>query len=98
MRWLLQNNYVHAMTTKLAWALRRLDRDMRDFSLTSEPLDLDAYAHADEPHFFYGSTGLFKYVQQSVGHARNLFGETSLYDQRCWQRHRAEDLLNERVE
>ena len=98
MLWLLQSNYVDSMTSKLAWALRRLGRPLQDFGMGFEPFNAAELCDASEPHFFYGSTGMLRQVQETPAHAANLFGTGAALDQRTWLEHRAADLLNADVE
>lgn len=82
------------MTGKLAWALRRENKTIIDFSIVPEQnLALD-FELAVEPHFFYGSTGMLKRLRQVPAWATGLFGAEQSIDQRYWLEHLQEDLLN----
>jgi hypothetical protein len=94
MLWLLQNNYVEAMTGRLAWALNTSGRTLHDFSLVpGEPLP-EFPCQPTEPHFFYGSTGLLQRLRESPQWAASVYGDKISLDQRHWYEHRAPDMLN----
>lgn len=94
MLWLIQNNYVAAMTGKLAWALNLSGRTLYDFSLVpGEPLP-ELPCAPDEPHFFYGSTGLLQRLRATPEWAGSVYGDKASLDQRYWYEHRARDMLN----
>jgi hypothetical protein len=98
MLWLIQNNYVEAMTGKLAWALHTSGRRMHDFSLVpGEPLP-DFPCHPSEPHFFYGSTGMLQRLRKDPDWAASIYGDEASLDQRTWYQHRAADMLNRTFE
>jgi hypothetical protein len=96
MLFLLQNNYVEAMTGVLARALTRAGRAFHDFSLVpGEPLP-EPPCPADLPRFYYGSTGMLRRLhrRQDVW----VFDNARALDQRECATHRAPDLLNGQVE
>jgi hypothetical protein len=86
------------MTGKLAWALNLTGRALHDFSLVpGEPLP-EFPLQPDEPHFFYGSTGLLSRLRQSPRWAASVYGDKDSLDQRTWYAHRAPDMLNPEFE
>lgn len=96
--WILQNNYVDAMTGRLAWALRRTERPMHDFSLIpGQPLP-EFPCRPDDRVFFYGSTGLLDRLQRDDRWKSKVFDGVETLDQRHWQAARSGDLLNNSVE
>ncbi len=97
MLWLLQNNFVDAMTGRLAFGLRRGARVLHDFSLVpGEPLPAFP-CEPQDPHFFYGSTGMLQRLRATPW-AAGLFGDANSLDQRVWVEHRGEQMLNARFE
>lgn len=97
MHWLLQNNYVDAMTGRLAFGLRRSGRVLHDFSLVpGEPLP-EFPCEPQDPHFFYGSTGMLKRLR-STPWSSGLFGDEDSLDQRTWLAQRGEQMLNAQFE
>lgn len=97
MLWVLQNNYVHGMTGRLAWALRLTGRPMHDFSLVpGEPLPSMPMAQ-DDAYFFYGSTGLLQRLRTSCW-AGSVFDSALTLDQRHWAQHLGHKLLNPHFE
>lgn len=94
MLWLIQNNYVEAMTGKLAWALNASGRTLHDFSLVpGEPFP-EFPCQPAEPHFFYGSTGLLQRLRETSEWSASVYGDKASLDQRSWYEHRAPDMLN----
>lgn len=94
MLWLLQNNYVQAMTGRLARALHHTGRTLLDFSIKPcEDFPLES-SLALTPHFCYGSTGMLRRLRKSPSWCTGIFGTEESLDQRYWQEHLSPLLLN----
>ena len=94
MLWLLQNNYVQAMTGRLARALHHTGQTLLDFSIKPDedfPLEPSL---ALTPHFCYGSTGMLRRLRKSPSWCAGIFGTEDSLDQRYWQVHLSSLLLN----
>lgn len=94
--WILQNNMVSPMTSKVAWALRLHDYPFLDCSVLDcgDALFSCVEALQGSPYFYYGSTGGFRMLVERYGVTSNVYTNPSTLDSRTWSNHLAHNLLN----
>lgn len=104
MRWFIQNNYVTRITAALAIHLRTTQRDMLDFSVSSDTelpahiLEAAAAGAGAGGHFFYGSTALERIIARQPALAIAQLQDLALLDPKVWGKHRPGEMLNAEVE
>jgi hypothetical protein len=91
---ILQNNWVAAMTARFAEAVRAHGREIDDFSVMNDDEIPDRIREKEGNLFFYGSTELVRRVSDDEKLRRFLFFDIGQFDQRIWVENRERDLLN----